>query len=190
MSDLLIQHINKHTDLSETDADFVVSNFKKVTFKKHSYLLRAGEVCRYESFITKGLLKIYSLSASGIEHIIFFAVENWYAGDLYSFLTGLPATLNIVAMEDTEVLQIEKRVLERLLVQVPPMERYFRILFQNAFVASQVRIMESISDSAETRYEAFLKRYPLIQNRIPQYLIASYLGITPQFLSKIRRKRV
>jgi CRP-like cAMP-binding protein len=189
MCDLLLKHINQHTDLTGSVARSVLSAFKTRHIKKHEYLIRAGEICRFESFIVKGCLKAYTLDRSGTEHIAFLAVENWYAGDLYSFLTGQPATLYISALEDTEVLQIDKQTLDELLLAVPAMERYFRILFQNAFVSSQSRVMEAISSTAEQRYETFLKRYPTLQQRIPQYLIASYLGITPQFLSKIRRRR-
>ncbi len=190
MSDLLLKHIHQHTDLTADDAGLVLSNFKTSHIKKHEYLIRAGEICRYESFIVKGCLKAYTLDEQGTEHIAFLAVENWYVGDLYSFLTGHPSTLYISALEDTEVLQIDKHALDKLLIAVPTMERYFRILFQNAFVASQSRVMEAISFTAEQRYDIFLQRYPTLQQRIPQYLIASYLGITPQFLSRIRRKRL
>lgn len=190
MSDLLLKHIHQHADLSADDARLVLSNFKSTHIKKHEYLIRAGEVCRYESFIVRGCLKAYTLDEQGNEHIAFLAVENWYVGDLYSFLTGQPCTLYISALEDTEVLQIDKHALDKLLIAVPAMERYFRILFQNAFVASQSRVMEAISFTAEQRYDIFLQRYPTLQQRIPQYLIASYLGITPQFLSRIRRKKL
>jgi CRP-like cAMP-binding protein len=187
MSELLIKHINIHVVLTDQQQRLVLSKFKKVTLKKNSYLLRTGEVCRYESFVTKGCLKVYSLDEAGTEHIVFFAVEDWYVGDLYSFLTGLPATLNIVALENTEILQIDKKALDDLLTEVPPMERYFRLLFQNAYIASQTRISESISNNAVERYELFIKRYPKLLQRLPHYLVASYLGITPQFLSKIRK---
>ena len=190
MSDLLLKHIHQHADLSAADAQLVRSNFKTTHIKKHGYLIRTGEICRYESFIVKGCLKAYTLDEQGTEHIGFLAVENWYAGDLYSFLTGQPSTLYISALEDTEVLQIDKHALDKLLIAVPAMERYFRILFQNAFVASQSRVMEAISFTAEQRYDIFLQRYPTLQQRIPQYLIASYLGITPQFLSRIRRNKL
>ena len=186
MSDLLLNHIRKLTDLSAEDAELVVSSFKTRYLKKHKHLLRGGEICRYESFITKGCLKAYTLDESGTEHIAFLGEENWYIGDLYSFLTGQPGTLYISALEDTEILQIDKHTLDQLLIAVPTMERYFRILFQNAFVASQARVMEGISFTAKQRYALFLDRYPTIQQRIPQYLIASYLGITQETLSRIR----
>lgn len=186
---LLLQHIYQHTKLTADEVALVLSNFKTKKLKKNEYLLRANEVCRYESFIVKGCLKAYTLDEQGAEHIALFGVENWYIGDLYSFLTTQPSTLYIAALEDTEVLQIDKNTLDKLLTTVPAMERYFRILFQNAFVATQARAIEAISLTADQRYEMFLRRYPNINQRIPQYLIASYLGITPQFLSKIRRKK-
>jgi CRP-like cAMP-binding protein len=189
MSELLLQHIRQRADLTPQNEALVLSNFKKREIKKHEYLLRAGEICKYETFIVKGCLKAYTLDEHGTEHIAYFGVETWYVGDLYSFLTASPAKLYISALEDTEVLQIGKHTLDNLLIEVPAMERYFRLLFQNAFVASQERIMEGISFTAGQRYENFLQRYPSLDQRIPQYLIASYLGITPQFLSKIRRKK-
>ena len=189
MSYLLLQHIRQHANLSAENEAFVLSNFKNREIKKNEFLLRAGEICKYETFVVKGCLKAYTLDEHGTEHIAYLGVETWYVGDLYSFLTGTPAKLYISALEDTEILQIGKQTLDKLLIEVPAMERYFRILFQNAFVASQERIMEGISYTADQRYEIFLKRYPTLDQRIPQYLIASYLGITPQFLSKIRRKK-
>jgi len=117
-----------------------------------------------------------------------FAVEDWWTGDLYSFLTQTPATFNIDALEDTEVLQISKPNLEKLYESVPKFERFFRFQFQNAFVAQQQRIMQSLSFTAEERYLHFINKYPQLEQRIPQKQVAAYLGITPEFLSMLRRK--
>lgn len=151
-------------------------------------MLQAGMTDRYENFVIKGLLRAYSVDNRGQEHIVMFAPEDWWISDLYSVIAETPATLNIDAMEDTEVLSIEKPDLEELFLKVPKFERLFRILLQNAFIAHQQRILNSISQTAEERYLQFRTKYADIEQRVPQHQIASYLGITPETLSRIRRQ--
>ncbi|HRI59792.1 MAG TPA: Crp/Fnr family transcriptional regulator, partial [Saprospiraceae bacterium] len=156
--------------------------------KKKEFLLRAGEVCRYESFVLKGCLRNYYLDDKGDEHILQFSVEDWWTSDLYSLLTQTPATQFIDALEDSSVALFDKDDLERLYHQVPKFERFFRIMLQNAFIAQQQRILQNIGSTGEERYLAFRKKYPSLEQRLPQHQIASFLGITPEFLSKIRGK--
>lgn len=150
--------------------------------------MREGEVCRYETFVTKGCLITYYLDNNGSEHIIDFSVEEWWAEDLYSFLTQTASRFYIKAIEDTDILQISKNNLEILYQEIPKFERFFRILFQNAFIAQREQINSMLSVPAEERYLSFLKKKPYAEKRFSQKDIASYLGITPQFLSTLKKK--
>lgn len=184
---LILENISRHIDLTESEAEYFISLLKQRTVRRREILLRSGDVARYETFVTKGLLRAYTVDKSGYEHVVMFASEGWWISDLYSFLTQTPGSQNIDALEDTEVLQIEKQDLERLYLEVPKFDRFFRILLQNAFVANQQRILASISQTAEEQYLAFVKKYPSLEQRVPQHQVASYLGITPETISRIRR---
>ncbi len=188
MSAELLEHIHAHADIDQDEAEIILRAFKSKTIHKHEHILSPGEICRHETFIISGCFKMSYVDSQGAEHVASFGVENWYISDFYSFLSEKPSIYTITALEDSQILQIFKPDLDRLLNTIRGMERYYRILFQNAFVSLQSRTMEQISATAEERYSTFLKRYPGFQNRVPQYLIASYLGISPQFLSKIRRR--
>ncbi|WP_256013713.1 Crp/Fnr family transcriptional regulator [Desertivirga xinjiangensis] len=188
MFTLLVKHITNVVSLSNEEIILLTSHFKHKTLKKKQYLLEQGEVARYEYFIIKGCLKTFNVNQAGEESILSFSTENWWVGDLYSFWTGNPSSYSISALEDCELLYIDNDVLETLYLLIPKLERYFRILLKNAYVASQRRIILTINQTAEERYIDFIKRYPDLEQRIPQYMVASYLGITPEFLSKIRRK--
>ena len=152
------------------------------------FLLREGDVCKYESFVVKGCLKTYYLDEMGTEHIIDFSIEEWWADDLYSLLTQTPSKSNIKAIEHTDVLQIGKNDLELLYQKVPKFERFFRILFQNAYITQREQINLALSASAGERYLLFIKKKPYAEKRFSQKDIASYLGVTPQFLSTLRKK--
>jgi CRP-like cAMP-binding protein len=189
MYDLILSNIARHIQLTDADKKIIASLLKHRKIRKKQYLLQAGEVSHYENFVTKGLLRAYTVDDKGQEHIAMFAMEEWWISDLYSFLTNTPATQFIDAMEDSEVLSIEKPDLEKLYTEIPKFERFFRILLQNAFVANQQRVLASISQTAEEQYHAFIKKYPTLEQRIPQHQIASFLGITPETISRIRRQR-
>ncbi len=188
MFDLLLQNVARHIQLEPEESRFFISLLKVRHLKKKEFLLRAGEVCRYEIFVLKGCLRNYFLDDKGDEHILQFSVEDWWTSDLYSLLTRTPATQFIDALEDSTVAMLEQDDLERLYRQVPKFERFFRIMFQNAFVAQQQRILQNIGSAGEERYLSFRKKYPALELRLPQHQIASFLGITPEFLSKIRGK--
>lgn len=188
--DLLLQHVARHISLDNREADFFISLLQHRELKKKELLVKEGEICRYEHFVLKGCFKSYSVDEKGNEHIIFFAPEEWWIGDLYSFLTGSPAQYTTEALEDSVIVQISKKDLEELYIRVPKFERFFRILFQNALIAQTQRVDSSLSLSADEKYTRFLEKYPQLEQRIPQKLVASFLGITPEFLSVIRRKMV
>ncbi|MBL7932823.1 MAG: Crp/Fnr family transcriptional regulator [Bacteroidia bacterium] len=186
----ILQNIGKYITLTEDEIAYFKSvvQFKKL--RKRQYLVQEGEVVKYESYVIKGCLRAYQVTEKGQEHVVQFAIEDWWIGDLYSFLTGTPATLNIDCLEDCELLQITKESLEELYIKVPKFERMFRILFQNAFVHSQKRLLSTIATSAQEHYTEFIKKYPNIDQRVPNHQIASYLGITAESLSRIRAQLV
>ena len=184
----IIKNISQHIQLDDREVDYFLSLLQPRTIKRKEYLLRPNEVCKYESFITKGCLRTYTIDNTGLEHIVMFAVEEWWTGDFYSFLTQTPGNFIIDALEDTELLQISKDDLEKLYECVPKFERFFRLILQNAFVAQQQRINQNLSFTAEERYLHFIEKYPQLEQRLSQKQVAAYLGITPEFLSMIRRK--
>ncbi|AHM61969.1 Crp/Fnr family transcriptional regulator [Flammeovirgaceae bacterium 311] len=186
---LIMDNVSKHIELSEEEKEFFVSLLKPRQLKRKEILLRPGEFARHTNFIVKGCLQVYTIDAKGAMHITIFAMEDWWISDLASFLSEKPATHFIDAIEQTHLLQLEKNDLEKLYRQVPKFERYFRILHQNAFVAQMNRLEQNLSLEAEERYRLFRQRYPALEHRISQKKIASFLGITPEFLSMIRRKQ-
>ena len=188
MFDLLKKHINNRVHLTDEEFNICTKFFISRKLKKHQFLLNEGDVCKYVGFINSGCLREYSIDNKGVEHIIQFAIEDWWVSDLHSFLSGLPATFNIDALHDSEVLLIEKSAREELLNSCPKMERFFRLLIESNHVATQQRIADSLSTSAEERYLKFIKTYPKLFEQVPQNHIASYLGITPQSLSRIRKE--
>jgi len=190
MSELLIKNLSRYVALSAEEAQTVHSLFSGKTFRRRQYILQQGDVARYETFIVRGLTRTYEVDDKGQEHVVQFGLEDWWVGDLYSFLTGTPSNYNIDCLEDTEVMQITRPNLDLLYERVPRLEKHFRIMMQNAFIASTKRITSSLSKSAKERYDEFITTYPQIEQRVPNHQIASYLGITPQSLSRIRGRNV
>ena len=185
---LLLEHIKLNIEVNESDEEAILNYFNIKSFSKKSFLLTEGRISRNEYFIISGCVRIFVTDNSGLEHNLSFNSENWWAGDLKSFINNEVATYSIQALEDTAVLQINHKSWIDMLNTFPLMEKYFRTMFQNAVVAQQTRIVESISHTAEERYLNFIKSYPKLTQRISQKHLASYLGITPEFLSMIRRK--
>jgi CRP-like cAMP-binding protein len=186
--DLLISNISRNLSLTGAEIEFFISLLRSKSLADGEFLLREGDVCKYESFVVKGCLKTYYLDEIGIEHIIDFSIEEWWADDLYSLLTQTPSRSNIKAIEDTDVLQIGKTDLELLYQKIPKFERFFRILFQNAYITQREQINLALSASARERYLLFVKKKPYAEKRFSQKDIASYLGVTPQFLSTLKKK--
>lgn len=186
---LLIESLEKHILLSEADKDLIVSALRERKVKKGQFLLHEGAVSRCTNFVIEGSLCTYFIDLNGKEHIVQFAIEGWWISDLNSFIMQEPATFNVQAIEDSVVLELSFDNLEILYKKVPKMERYFRVITQRAFVSFQQRIVQNISLSAEERYLAFQAKYPKLELRIPQKLVAAYLGISAEFLSKIKKRR-
>lgn len=186
--DLLITNISKHISLSAEEIESFTSLLKSRSLASGEFLLREGDICKYESFVVKGCLKTYYLDENGFEHIIDFSIEEWWADDLYSLLTQTASRSNIKAIEDTNILQIGRTDLELLYQKIPKFERFFRVLFQNAYITQREQINLALSASAQERYLLFIKKKPYAEKRFSQKDIASYLGVTPQFLSTLKKK--
>ncbi|WP_207515371.1 Crp/Fnr family transcriptional regulator [Longitalea luteola] len=186
MLDALVNTLSKYVTLTPEEVTIVGSLFTFRTFRKHQYILQEGEITRHETFIVKGVTRTFEVDEKGQEHVLQFGLEDWWVGDLYSFLTETPAKSNIDCLEDTQVYQITKPNLETLYEKVPKMERHFRIVIQNAYIAAIKRVASSLAKSATERYLDFTSQYPQIEQRVPNHQIASYLGITPQSLSRLR----
>ncbi len=186
MYDLILKNLSRFITLTPEEEQYFISLLKLKKLKKKQYLLQEGDVVRYDYFVNKGCLRTYTIDEKGQEHVVQFSIEDWWTGDMYSFLTEKPARYTIDALEDSELLCLERNALEQLYIKVPKFERFFRLLLQNAFVALQERIIANLSLTADERYCTFIEKYPLMEKRLPLKQIASYLGITPESLSRIR----
>jgi CRP-like cAMP-binding protein len=186
--EFLIAHVSKYVSLTSTETAFFISLLIAKSLKPGEFLIHAGDVCKHESFVTRGCLKAYSEDEHGTERVLDFFVEEWWADDLYSFLTQTASKTSVVALEDTDLLQIRKNDLELLYQKTPKFERFFRLLFQNAFIAQREQTNLHLFTPAEERYKLFLKKKPYAAKRFTQKDIASYLGVTPQFLSRLKKK--
>jgi CRP-like cAMP-binding protein len=160
----------------------------RMQLRKKQYLLQEGDVGKMIAFVGKGALRAYSVDDNSNEHIIQFGLEGWLISDLYSFLTGEPATYNIDALEDSELVLISKSAHEELLQTMPKYETFTRLNITGAYLAMQRRLTSIISASVEERYQDFIALYPHIAQRVPQHMIASYMGLTPETLSRIRKR--
>jgi len=188
MFDRLREHIRQRIPLTDDEFPLCTSQMVPKRVRKDNYLVQEGEHSKYLAFVTKGCLRSYTIDRKGGEHIIQFATEGWWITDMYSFLTGKGSTSFIDALEDSDLLLIDLPNYEKLCETVPKFERYFRILLQNNYVATHRRVVASISLSAEEQYLQMLKDSPAIVQRVAQRHIASYLGITPEALSRIRNR--
>ena len=188
MFDKLLKYVARYISLTEEETAFFTSLLKVRLLRKRQYLLQAGDVSRHEYFVNSGCLRAYTVDDKGMEHIVQFAIEDWWINDMYSFLTQTPATYNIDVLEDAELVCFDRNAYDQLLENIPKFDRMFRIMLQKSFVAQQRRIIENMSLPAQERYVLFQQRYPQFEQRIPQHQIASYLGITPESLSRIRKQ--
>lgn len=188
MSDLLFRNISQYINISEQDFQQFVKLFELKTFKKKEVVLKEGDYCLFEGFVLNGCFKIYYLNENGFEQTLYFAVEGWWITDIDSFMNNVPSILNIEALEDSEVLMISKKDKEYLYETMPQIEKLFRIMNQKSSVSLQRRILSLTGKTADKRYLEFLEKYPGLEQRITQQQVASYLGITHEFLSKIRKK--
>lgn len=188
MFDVLISHIQEKVDVTTEQMELLKTFFVHKKLRKKQFLLQEGDICKYLTFVSKGILKAYILDEKGNERINLFAFEGWWISDFNSFLNEKKAYLNIDAVEDSELLLISRENYEELTLQIPVMDRYFRILYQNSLVTKDHRLVISNNFTAEEKYLQFLKSNPKITQKLSHALIASYLGLSPETVSRIRKK--
>lgn len=184
----ILATVEKHITLDDVERSVLLSLLESRSVKSGEYLEKGGVPTQHFIFVSMGCLMSYHTDEKGGEHVMQFATSTWWTGDLHSLAKQTPSIYSTRALVDSEVLLLTIKGLESLLERVPKFEKYFRILFQNALVAQGRRIMETNSFTAEAHYESFRERYPTLEQFVPQKYIASYLGVTPEFLSKIRRR--
>jgi CRP-like cAMP-binding protein len=188
MTELLLKNFAMHVSLTGEEFGYLAAHFNRQSIKNKTVLLRAGETCRRVYFVNAGCLRIYYTDADGEEHNVLFLPENWWATDIGSFSMQRPAQFSLEAIEDSDCFYLDFERLEALYTRIPTLERFFRILSQNGFHLLERRITSYLSKSALERYTLFRKLYPDLETRISQKHIASYLGITPVFLSRLRQQ--
>jgi len=186
----LIEYFNRILPLNEKEKAFVEEVYQERKVKKRQFILQEGEICKHNTYVLEGCFRMYFVDPNGKEHNLQFAIENWWIGDLGSFHSNSPSKLNVEAIENSIILQANKEDQLKLFTDYPKFNQIFRVLSENAMVGLQKRVLQNISSTAEERYLDFLKRYPQLFNRISNVQIASYLGVTPEFLSAVRKKIV
>lgn len=186
----LIDYFNRVVQLTDEEVGILTSLISYRKMLKGQYFLQQGDVCRYSGFIVSGCTKTFYVDEEGQEHVVMFSIEDWWTSDMGSYIEQKPADFNVQCLENTELIQFTFEQQEEMLRKIPKLERFFRILIERAFVASQKRVLRNLSMTAKDRYLFFRNQYPSIEQRIPQYLIASYLGITKEFLSKIKSQLI
>lgn len=186
----IIHNISKHISLSSEEETLFLSKTEIKHFKAKSLLLNEGEICKHSYFVNKGLLRSFTINDNIVEHVLSFACEGWWIGDMYSLLSQKPGNLFIEVLEDSEVVLLSKENQEILYLEIPQLERFFRILTEKSLVAHQERLMDNLSLSAEERFFKFCEKYPTLVQKVPQKQIASYIGVTPEFFSKMKNRMV
>ncbi|MPT36122.1 MAG: Crp/Fnr family transcriptional regulator [Flavobacterium sp.] len=185
---LLLDTIARYVTLTSEEQEHVVAATEFQSYKAKSILLKEGEICLHSYFVIKGILRSYTIDENGVEHVVSFASPGWWIADMYSYLSQRPGQLYIETNEDSEVILLSKENQERLYDEVPKMERFFRILIENSLVANQQRLIDNLSFTAEARYDKFTKKHPDLIHCLPQKQIASYIGVTPEFFSKMKAR--
>lgn len=186
-ADLLHAHLRARVPITDADFAFLLGFLRPVALAKKQHHLLEGDVCAYLTFVTQGCLRSYSIDAAGEEHTLQFAPEDWWISDLYSLLTARPSTLNIDALEATQALLLRQADMETIYARAPVFERFFRLLMQSRYLTLQARVNAALSETASEKYNHFMQKYRSLAQRIPQHYIASYLGIKPESLSRVRR---
>ena len=185
----LLSYFNRLIPLNKEEQEMVRESFRSRSYRKKQYVLQEGDISTQFNYVISGCLRMYKVDDQGNIHILQFAPEGWWISDLGSFHSVSPSELNIDAIEDTEVLQIKRDDLITLYKQAPKFDRIFRVLIEKSFIQQQKRLLQTISSTADYRYQSFLDTYPQLVNRISQKQVASYLGITQEFLSRLRNRR-
>ena len=184
----ILENIAKYVTLTPEEQELFLSKIEIRKYKSKTVLLDAGEIATYTYFVNSGILRSFSINDNIMEHILHFACEGWWIGDMYSYIAQKPGNLFIEVIEDAEVVLISKEEQNQLYLEIPKLERFFRILSENSLVAHQERLLDNLSLTAEERFEKLCKKYPSLIQRLPQKHIASYIGVTPEFFSKMKAR--
>ena len=184
----LLSNIRRYVEFSEDNADKLIQITEIKKIRKRQFIDQPGFVSRYRNYVISGAFRSYYVDEEGKEHTVQIAVDDWFISDFYSYITQTPAILFVEALEDSTILRMEYNDIETLCSQMHPLSEYFRVSTERAFAFSRNRALSNLSKTAEDRFLEFNNRYPDIIERVPQYIVASYLGMTPEFLSKIRKR--
>lgn len=187
MKDQIKTYFNRYVEFSDVEIDEVFSKLTPKTFQKKDYILKEGKICTSKFFIISGLVRSFYIDNKGNEKITQFAIENWWVTNMESFIKNTPSDISIQALEKTEILIIDKEELERLFFSIPKLERLFRIITENMLIAVQRKNDIYLQMKSKNRYDDLVKNFPDFIQRVPQYMIASYLEITPEYLSELRK---
>jgi len=186
----ILSNIRRYVNLSEKEAEKLTSIIRTKRVKKRQFIIQPGFVCQYRSYIVKGAFRVYHLDEEGKEHTVSIGIEDWFVTDFYSYITQTPATNYAEALEDAIIFQMKYEDIESLCKEIHSLSEYFRLTTEKAFAYSRKRVISNISKTAEERYFEYINKYPAIANRVPQYVLASYVGVSAEFLSKIRSRKI
>jgi CRP-like cAMP-binding protein len=184
----ILDNISKIVTLSPEEELLFLSKIETKHYKAKTIVLDAGDICKHSYFVNSGLLRSFTINDNIVEHVLSFACEGWWIGDMYSLLSQKSGNLFIEVLEDAEVVLLSKENQEQLYLEIPKLERFFRIIIENALVANQERLIDNLSLSAEERFDKFCKKYPTLIQKVPQKQIASFIGVTPEFFSKMKSR--
>ncbi len=185
---LILENIAKQITLTPEEQELFLSKTEVRQYKAKTILLNSGEICKYSYFVNSGILRSFNINDNIVEHVMAFACSGWWIGDMYSLLSQKPGNLFVETLEDSEVVLLSKENQEILYREIPKLERFFRILTENSLVANQERLMDNLSLTAEERFEKFCNKHHDLIQKVPQKQIASYIGVTPEFFSKMKSK--
>lgn len=184
----ILQNIAKHVSLTSEEETLFLSKTETKFVKAKTILLSSNEIAKHTYFVNSGILRSFNINDNIIEHVLHFACEGWWIGDMYSYISEKPGNLFIEVLEDAEIVSISKENHQQLYREIPKLERFFRILAENSLVSHQERLMDNLSLTAEERFEKFCAKYPTLIQKISQKNVASYIGVTPEFFSKMKSK--
>jgi CRP-like cAMP-binding protein len=184
----ILQNIAKHVSLTPEDETLFLSKTETKQYKAKTILLSSGEIANCTYFVNSGILRSFNINDNIIEHVLHFACEGWWIGDMYSYISEKPGNLFIEVLEDAELVLITKENHQQLYQEIPKLERFFRILAENSLVAHQERLIDNLSLTAEERFEKMCKKYPTLIQKVAQKHLASYIGVTPEFFSKMKSR--
>ena len=182
----VLEYISRYVTLTEDEVHRLIPFFKVRKVKKRQFIVQPGFICKYKSYVVKGAFRAFLVDNEGKEHTLAFAIEDWWISDYSSLIYQEPATLFVEALEDSILIQIEYEDEQTFLKEIPKLEKFERIITQRSSAFQQKRLLSNFTKTAEERYDEFMSKYPLVASRVPQYALASYLGFTTEYLSKIR----